>query len=324
MATLKTASAPPSITFFGTGPVSLASLEALSQTFPIEAVVTKPDFSSPSGKPLAPLVKTWAIQNQVPFFQPSNKSELTALLQTRRFNSPAGVVVDYGLIIPQEVISAFPLGIVNSHFSLLPQWRGPDPITAALLSGQSETGVSLMLIVPQLDEGPLIAQQKYSIPKDATIFSLTEGLISLSNKMLQTIVPLYITDRIAPHPQDLNLSVTYSRKLTKSDGTIDWTKPSARLEREIRAYLGWPGSRTELFNKAVTITQAHVTKPPENQSLKPGQVILLPKNQLGVMSGDNLLVIDELKPAGRPSMSGSAFLSGIRPNRTNEHYPLTS
>jgi methionyl-tRNA formyltransferase len=226
-----------------------------------------------------------------------------------------GVVIDYGFIINQDVIDYFPLGIINSHFSLLPEWRGADPITFAILSGQQQTGVSLMLIVAKMDEGPLLAQAPYDITESITTPELTNDLIEVSDQMLRQILPLYLDGKIQPADQ---ASVTmaasptpsYSRKLTKADGVIDWHKPAAQLEREVRAFIDWPKSRTRLGAHEVIISKAHVV-PEVAADTKPGAVTSTAgKDGILVTTGDQTLCIDELKPIGKAAMSARAFLAG--------------
>jgi methionyl-tRNA formyltransferase len=296
---------PAKIVFFGTGPVSLATLEGIKDHFVIEAVITKPDSSSSSGRQIAPPVKIWADDNKVPVYQPATKAELVALISDQKFESRLGLVVDYGLIIPESVINAFPLGIANSHFSLLPEWRGADPITFAILSGQEETGVSLMLIVAALDEGPLLARKHYKIAPNMTTPELTDALVSLSNKLIQVKLPEYINGSLKPYNQQHPERISYSKMLHKSDGLIDWAKPAEQIEREIRAYLGWPGSQATIGGKDVTITGAHIAP----LSGMPGQASKQDK-ELVVYCGQNALVIDKLKPAGKREMTGPEFLAG--------------
>jgi methionyl-tRNA formyltransferase len=297
--------------FFGTGPVSLACLEGISGYFEIEAIITKPDRVSPSGSLHATPVKTWAAEHHTPVYQPATKAELAELVTPGRFTSRVGLVVDYGLIIPESVIDAFPLGIVNSHFSLLPQWRGADPLTFSILSGQPVTGVSLMLIVPALDEGELLAQREYQMPPGINIDRLTHDLSDLSNRLLIDKLPEYIHGDIQPRPQQSARAVTYSRKLTKADGDLDWSKPAARLEREVRAFLGWPGSRTVILNKDVIVTNAHIGA--DNQAHQQGETFITPEKHLAIGCGDgSYLVIERLKPAGKREMTGQEYLAGHR------------
>jgi methionyl-tRNA formyltransferase len=245
-------------------------------------------------------------------YTPVGKKALSELFATRPVTSTLGVVIDYGFIINQDVIDYFPLGIVNSHFSLLPQWRGADPITFAILSGQKQTGVSLMLIDSQMDEGPLLAQATYDIADSETTPSLTESLIELSNATLLEIVPRYLDGAAQPAPQ-LDVSIladktpTYSRKLTKEDGILDFNKPAMQLEREIRAYAEWPKSRTTIAGKDAIITKAHVGDITAGHAI--GQAYA-ENRQLIIPTSEGTLVIDSLQPAGKNIMTAEAFLAG--------------
>src|SRR5205823_2159597 len=136
---------------------------------------------------------------------------------------------------------------------------GADPISFAILSGQPSTGVSLMQIVPALDEGPLLAFGEYQLPPDITTPKLTEHLINFSHLMLKDAIPKYLEDEKSGQPQSVTgRKVSYPRKLTKQDGELDFAKPAEQLEREVRAFAGWPRSRTRLGNTDIVVTQAHV------------------------------------------------------------------
>lgn len=298
------------IVFFGSGPVAAQSLELLHKNFAIEAVVTKPRPAHHRGS--VPVVET-AEKLGLTVFNTANKAELSELFAKSPVKSQVGIVIDYGIIINQDVIDYFPFGIVNSHFSLLPQWRGADPITFSILSGQQKTGVSLMLIVEKMDEGPLLAQAEYNLSVSVTTPQLTEDLVNLSDEVLQEILPLYLDTKVDPAPQ-LEASIladktpTYSRKLTKDDGIIDWNKPAAQLEREIRAFIEWPRSRTTLAGKDVVLTKASVV---EGSPATPGTVEIQDKKVI-VSCGEQALQIEKLKPAGKPEMTAEAFLAGYK------------
>jgi methionyl-tRNA formyltransferase len=289
------------LVFFGTGPVSRATLDGISSSFEIEAVVTKPSSSTTP----AP-VEEWAKKHGVPIHMTSNREELAQLFKKVKFTAKLGLVVDYGIIIPSEVIDSFPLGIVNSHFSLLPLLRGADPITFALLEGHKETGVSLMLIVPALDEGPILAQESLTITPDMSGPKLTEELVILSNKLIQKVLPQYENGLVKPLKQNTKVAPTYTKKLKKSDGLIDWRKKAITLEREIRAFLGWPGSFCDLSGQRIIVTSAHTT----DDDGQPGLAYKTASGELAVYCGEGSLVIDTLKPAGKKEMSGRAWLAG--------------
>jgi methionyl-tRNA formyltransferase len=290
-----------SIVFFGSGPVAAASLRELAKSFKIEAVVTKP--RPPHHRGEVPVLAA-ADKLHLPVLMAANRRELDELFATRPVKSRVAVLIDFGSIVSQAVIDYFELGIVNSHFSLLPELRGADPITFAILSGQKQTGVSLMLLVEAMDEGPLLAQAVYDIRPDETTPSLTEALIEVSAVTLKEILPGYVAGSIAPQPQ-AEEGATYSRKLSKADGELDWSKPAVQLEREIRAFLGWPKSRTKLGETEVVVTFAQVVK----SGIKPGEITTNNK-MLVIGTGDGGLQVMKLKPAGKPEMTAADFLNG--------------
>ena len=290
------------IVFFGSGPVAAAALELLSQNFNIEAVITKPQ--PESHKYLFPVIATTQKLNLKTYYA-SNKKELSDLITKSKFKSRAGVVIDFGIIIARDVIDYFPLGIINSHFSLLPKFRGADPISFALLNGNQKTGVSLMLINEALDEGELLDQCTLIIAKDMISPELTDKLINLSNDMLNSILPLYFLGKVKPYPQ--SGQPTYSRKLAKTDGTIDFNKPAIQLEREVRTFIEWPKSSINLKNIKVIVTKSHIKK----GSGKPG-AIFQDNKELGFYTLENILMIDRLIPEGKKEMSIEAFLAGYK------------
>lgn len=297
------------IVFFGSGPVAAKSLESLTRNFAIEAVVTKPRPIHHKGAvPVLDMAEKLGLSTCAV----NDKQSLDDLFEGKPFDSRLGVLVDFGIIASQKVIDYFPLGIVNSHFSLLPEWRGADPITFAILSGQKKTGVSLMLLAAALDEGLLLAQTACDIPRDFTTPSLTSALIELSNESLRTIIPLWLKGEIQAAPQEAvtmaaSTTPSYSRKLTRQDGILDWQKPAEVLEREVRAFAGWPQSRTTLGTRDVIITKAHVVKTTRSV----GQLLLRGRS-LTVCTQHNGLAIDRLKPAGKAEMTVEAFLAGYR------------
>ncbi len=301
--------ARPLVVFFGSGPVAATSLELLSRHMDIEAVITKPRPAHHRGS--VPVLDV-ARKHSFVVYEVENKQQLSDLFKNHRVRSRVGIVIDFGIIINQDVIDRFPLGIVNSHFSLLPEWRGADPITFSILSGQPQTGISLMVINAKMDEGPLFAQATYDIPEGTTAPQLTDELIRLSDRTLKNFLPLYIEGKIIARPQEevtvaASKDATYSRKLTKDDSLMDFSKPAEQLEREIRAFIEWPRSRTFIGGKDVVITAAHVI---DGQG-QPGDLWKQGK-QFGFYTAHGILVVDRLKPAGKPEMTAEAFLAGYQ------------
>ncbi len=304
----------PRIVFFGTGPVSLACLEGIYDAFEIEAIITKPDRVAPNGRTHEHPVRSWAEAHAIVLHQVASKAALTELFERQQFSSTTGLVVDFGMIIPEGVIATFTKGIINSHFSLLPLLRGADPISFAILEGHERTGVSLMKIVAELDEGDLIAQEPYELPASVTTPELTAKLSDISNALLREYLPRYIDGEIEPWPQNATIAPTYTRKLSKADGELDWRKPAATLEREVRALIGWPGSRTALFDRPVTVTAARVVSAseiPEEADQAIGSVVRVWPDRLVVATGEGALEILQLTPAGKRPMGAASFLRGL-------------
>ncbi len=291
------------IVFFGSGPVAAESLALLHNDFEIEAVITKPQ--PKHHKEPFPVI---ALANKLNLniFTANSQKELSNLFDMNVFQSEVGVIIDHGIIIEQKVIDSFKFGIINSHFSLLPRWRGADPISFSILSGDKETGVSIMVIVDKLDEGALLKQQPINIDRTITTPELTNILIQLSHDLLTETVPLYLEDKLNPCPQSTE-NVSYSHKLTKKDGILDWNKSADQLEREVRAYIGWPRSRASISNYEVVVTKAHAVQ----ENGKTG-TLSMDDNELGVFCNPGLLMIDNLIPSGKKEMSSQAFLNGYK------------
>lgn len=299
------------IVFIGSGPVSAESLTFLANEFVIEAVITKksPDYHKGSS-PVFDSAKNFGL----PVYTANTKNELDDLLVGLSFRSSLAVLIDYGVIVSQRAIDKFPSGIINSHFSLLPEWRGADPITYALLSGQKHTGVSLMLLTEGMDEGPIIAQEKIEISEQDTGVSLTKKLIALSNTLLKENLARYVSGKIMPldqleyaKKQSLLSLPSYSKKISKSDGKIDWREPAENIERKVRAFQPWPRSFATIGdNLIVSIIDARIAK---DITLKPGE-ISTKDNRLLVGTGSYALEINHLQPANKKPMSSDEFLRG--------------
>ncbi|HEX8762243.1 MAG TPA: methionyl-tRNA formyltransferase [Candidatus Saccharimonadales bacterium] len=297
------------IVFFGSGPVAAKSLELLLQHISIEVVITKPRLKHHKGDvPVLELAERLGI----PVMTAVDKRSLDELFASDPAKSELAILIDFGIIVSQKVIDYFSRGIINSHFSLLPEWRGADPISFSILGGQKKTGVSLMLLTAGMDEGPLLAQADYDMEPRITTPALTADLIELSDLALREIIPLYLDGQIVPMDQmqatiSDSVEPTYSRKLTKSDGIIDWHKSASQIEREIRAFIEWPKTRTKFGNIDVIITAASTI----TSSGTVGQPTIINKKPV-VFCGKDALVIEKIKPAGKKEMTGEAFLAGYK------------
>lgn len=218
--------------------------------------------------------------------------------KVKRHQTEAGILVAFGKIIPQKVIDLFAAGIINIHPSLLPKLRGPTPIESAILKGLNETGASLMQITAAMDAGPVYAQQRIDLDGTETKFELAQKLNQAGADLLVAHLQDILNGKLQPKPQD-DSKATYTKLITKEDGEINWNKPAAQLEREVRAFLGWPKSRAEIFGHQVVITKTRVAKS-ENDG------------DLVIQCDPGWLEIIELTaPSGR-SISGAEFLRGYK------------
>jgi methionyl-tRNA formyltransferase len=245
----------------------------------------------------------------------NSQADLDELILAQPFDTKLGVLIDFGVIVSQKVIDSFELGIINSHFSLLPEWRGADPITFSVLSGQRKTGVSLMVLVAAMDEGPVIACGLQELDGKETTPELTDKLIFLSDGLLKKQLPRYIAggssgieqDKLTTLIPDYPSKPSYSRKLTKGDGVLDFTKPAVQLEREVRAYMDWPKSTMRIAEKDVVVLEASVDATAKGD---PGTVFRTSDKKVGVYCSEGALIIAKLKPAGKQAMSSEGFLAG--------------
>lgn len=297
------------IIFFGTEEFSTVILEGLLDAgFPVELVITKPD--SPRGrghKVSPPSVKTLALSHHIDVLQPH--SLLDIYDQLTRYNKPVGVLASYGKIIPSSILESFQPGIINVHPSLLPKYRGPSPIETALIQGDTHTGVSIMQLVSEMDAGPVYAQQSVPLTHDETIEQLYDSLAQIGSHLLIECLPKILDGNLPPFPQDNKLA-TYTKKIQKDDGIINWNEDADLISRKIRAYHQWPQCRTHIGTQKkleVIITKAS----PLVSSLKPGEQEVS-SQKLIIGAAQNALSLEIVKPIGKKEMPIAAFLQGYQ------------
>ena len=277
--------------------------ELLAAGYEIEAVVINHEKAT-SRKTRALKIEEIAMSHNIAVHSPTSSEQLLELC--KKFQSKIAVLVAYGRIIPQSVIDEFPLGIINVHPSLLPKHRGSVPIESVILQGEQETGVSIMKLVKTMDAGPVYTQTKLSLQGDETKQALSELLAQDAAKKLREILPRIADGSLQPQPQD-ETQATYDQRITKADGVIDWYETASTIEREVRAYAGWPKSSTRLGTVDVVITAAHVE--PERSGKTPGTVDIADA-ALILSCGQESLEIDQLIPAGKKEMSAAEFIRG--------------
>lgn len=272
--------------------------------YEVTAVVVAQNSSERSRQIRKLEVATVANRIGIPVLSPTKLSEVTNELASLK--AKAGILVAYGKIVPQTVIDIFPRGIVNIHPSLLPKHRGPTPVESVILGGDKETGVSLMQLAAKMDAGPVYAQQVVPLRGNETKQILAGQLLELGKNMLLEHLPSILDGSLKPKAQD-DLEATYDKLIYKADGKLDFTKPAEQLERQIRAYAGWPKSYAVLGATETIVTRSHVS----NVTGNPGTLFLDDK-QLGIHCSEGTLMIDNLVPLGKKEMSAAAFLAGYK------------
>lgn len=215
------------------------------------------------------------------------------------------VLADYGQIVPDALLD-LPHGALNLHPSLLPRHRGATPIPAAILAGDRETGVSLIRMDAGLDSGPLVAVERVPLAGDETAPALEARLAIIAAGLLARSLESWLADEIEPEPQSA-VGVTLTRPLRRTDGILDPDQPAELLERQVRAYLPWPGTFVEIDGDRLVVLGASVA--PSDADDEPGRFV---PDHLGLALATRAgrLVLDEVQPAGGRPMSGEAFLRG--------------
>ncbi len=250
-------------------------------------------------------IKAVAEEHGIPLLLPAKPAEIVDEL--RNLGAEAAVLVAYGRIVPQTIIDIFPRGIINIHPSLLPLHRGSTPIESVILSGDKKTGVSIMCLEAAMDAGPVYGQSELELKGTETKQELADKLSQIGSTMVIELLPGILDGNIIAKPQDNN-AATYDKLIKKEDGRIDWNKPAAQLEREIRAYVDWPKTFTTIAESEVIITKARVSE--SSDARAQGSVFKTEANELAVQTSDGALIIDNLKPAGKNEMTAQEFLAG--------------
>ncbi|MBI3960916.1 MAG: methionyl-tRNA formyltransferase [Chloroflexi bacterium] len=301
------------IVYMGTPEFAVPGLAALYESgvennWQIVGVVTQPDRPAGRGKRLLPSpVKEYALAHGLPVLQPGRlRREPDAMQALADLAPDVMVVAAYGQILPKAVLEIPRFGCLNIHASLLPAWRGASPITTALLAGQTETGVTLMLMDVGMDSGPMLAQAKMAISADDTTASLGERLAAQGATLLVENLPRWLAGEIAPMDQaDLPGEVSVCSLVKKEDGEIDWKHPAAHIERMVRAYTPWPSAFTAWKGQNFKIWQVRVVA----GSAGAGEVVSA-GNSVAIGTGNGLLELVTVQPAGKRAMDMHSFLNG--------------
>lgn len=316
------------IVFMGTPDFSVPTLEALAKSdHEIIGVFCQPDKSKGRGQKLMmPPVKETALAYHLPIYQPDTlrTEEVRQTLETLR--PDLMVVVAYGKILPTWMLTVPKYGCINLHASLLPLYRGAAPIQWAILEGEKETGITVMQMDEGMDTGAMLSTIKTTILPGETAGELFDRLSILGGEHIVGIVDDLVSGRLIPVPQDNN-QATYTSKVTKEMGLINWQKSAAVIERQIRGLDPWPGAYTYWNEKRIKIWKAeavytqdefleysaaeHISTTANNMNtVLPGTIVGITKDSLSVQTGDGILIIFEVQPDNKKRMHCGDFIRG--------------
>jgi methionyl-tRNA formyltransferase len=294
----------------GTPDFASASLEALLRSDDsVVGIVTQPDRPKGRGQILTPSpVKLLAQQAQIPLLQPLKMKDLEFLQTLAGWKPDLIVVAAFGRILPPAILSLPPLGCINVHGSLLPKYRGAGPIQWAIVNGETETGITTMLMDEGMDTGAMLLQEAIPIMPDDTTGTLSPRLAELGGRLLVETITRLKAGTLIPRPQDASLA-TLAPLLNKEDGVIDWALPAAVLANRVRGLSPWPGAHTATTGgDRWTIWRALALPGPVTKS--PGIVVAITPEAIHVATGEGVLAVTELQPANSRRMAVSQYLAG--------------
>jgi methionyl-tRNA formyltransferase len=311
------------IIYMGTPNFAVPALEVLVQNaspgrlipegYEIVTVITRPDKPAGRGREIvyAP-VKRVALENGIAVWQPGSFKKVENSAALAAYKADLYIVAAFGQILPQAVLDQPGHGTLNIHASLLPKYRGADPIAEAILQGDAETGVSIMLLDAGIDTGPVLLCKSIGIDEEETTGSLTSKLADLGAGALLEALPEWIAGRIAPQPQDESRA-SHTRMLKKEDGLIVWERAASILARQVRAYTPWPSAYTYWRGKLLKIITAHPLKVEVDSSIVVGKVITreeVGQRVIAIVTGSGLLIVKHLQLEGKKATNAAEFLRG--------------
>jgi len=299
--------------FAGSPAIALPTLDALHPAFDVCGILTNPDRPSGRGRQSAETdVSLRARTLGIPLLKPE-RLDGEARDAVRRLSPELLVVVAYGRIFGPKFLGLFPKGAVNLHPSLLPKYRGPSPIPAAILAGDAQSGVTVQRLSLKMDAGDILLQKVIPLSGIETTQSLTEEAACIGAGMMVEVISNL--DRLAGRPQDES-AASYCRLVGKDDGRVDWRRSAVEIDRMVRAYFPWPEARTIFRGSGLQILEAV----PVPAGLEPSVVVPAPPgsvvgvdNHLGILvqTGDGLLALRKLKLQSKKALNWKDFLNGV-------------
>lgn len=302
------------ILFAGTPDIAVPSLKAVAASHEICGVLTSPDRRSGRGRRMAQSpVKAAALDMGLAVFQPQRLGA-TAREEVTTFQPEILVVVAYGKIFGPMFLSLFSRGGVNLHPSLLPKYRGPAPIPAAILNGEQQTGVSVQQLALEMDAGPVYAQEKMVLDGTETTASLSARAAEKGAALLAQVLDDIERGTAKPEPQDHD-GATYCTLIRKEDGLVDWSADATEIDRMVRAYDPWPRAYAYVGDTKLSILRSSVAwslaAPTGRSGVEPGTVCGVDKkNGILIQTGNGMLAVQKLQLQSKRALEWKEFLNG--------------
>jgi methionyl-tRNA formyltransferase len=300
------------VVFLGSGAFAIPAFEAvLDAGHDVRALVTQPDREKGRGRALAPPpLKPVAEARGVPVLQPRRVREPGVVETLRDLAPDVQIVVAYGQILPRAVIDIPRRGTINVHASLLPLYRGAAPIQWAIVRGETETGVTTMLIDEGLDTGPTLLSSATPIGAGETAAGLEARLARLGGEVLLATLERLAAGSLEPVPQEAGRA-TLAPIIGKEEGRLDWGMDAVAIERRVRGFHPWPGTTTTLGGRALKVLEARLED--GGAHAEAGTIVALRPDGFVVACGNgSALLVTRVQPESRRPMAADAFAAGAR------------
>jgi len=299
------------IVFLGTPKFSdIVLKELIENDFKPSLIITSAD--KPVGRKqiiIPSPIKETAEKYGISISQPQKIATVES--QTKKLKPDLIIAAAYGAIVPKEILNIPKYSCLNLHPSLLPKYRGPSPIQATILNGDQKTGVTVIKMTEELDQGPILASLNFIIGNiKMNHQELEDELARLGAKLLINTIPKWTQGKIEPTKQ-IETKATYTELIKKEDGKINWASPAIEIERKIRAFDPWPGTFCQANGKYLKILKSFVLKETENGPFgSPGKVYLAPDDRIAIQCKPDYLIVEELQFEGKTKMRIEDFLKG--------------
>jgi methionyl-tRNA formyltransferase len=299
------------IVFMGTPEFAVPSLEALLKSDDeVVGIVTQPDRPKGRGQVLTPPpIKLIAQREGIPSLQPVKIRVPEFLTALAAWKPDLIAVTAYGRILHSPILTLPPMGCVNVHGSLLPKYRGAAPVQWAVINGETETGITTMMMDEGMDTGAMLLQESLPIFSEDTAGSLAPRLAALGGRLLVETIARLKAGTITPQPQNHALA-TLAPPLKKEDGAIDWAMSASNIANRVRGLSPWPGAYTYIGSERWMVWSA--TQSPGKPDVVPGTIIEVTKQSIQVATGDGVLALKEIQPSNSKRLIVAQYLAGHR------------